>query len=224
MDPTDPAYKGQKDYGPFLLSVYDWWVLGFMAPLVWRSPRAPMVDRYRSLIGERHLDIGPGSGYFVDKAAPDRTRLTLLDPNPDVLAHCSRRLARFHPVVVEADILKPLPVAGPFDSVALSFVLHCLPGPMANKAAAIRNAARVLDRDGVFFGGTVLGLDADHTAPARAFLKMANRQGGFDNLTDTGTDLEAALSASFESVEVDVTRSTALFSARHPKDLPDGQT
>lgn len=218
MDPSDPAYPGLKDYGPALLAVYDWWVLGVMARLVWRSPTPPMVERYRTSIGRRHLDIGPGSGYFVDNAAPEGTELTLLDPNPHVLDHCAKRLSRFDPALVEADVLKPLPMPGPFDSAALSAVLHCLPGPIEAKAAAVRNAASVLEPDGVLFGATVLGLEERHSGPARAFLKAANRQGGFDNLGDTRDGLEAILSPSFAAVDIDVVGSLALFTARDPID------
>ena len=64
-----------------LLAIYDWWVLGFMAQVVLRSPTSLLVDRYRPLFGERHLDIGPGTGYFIDVAAPSGMELTLLDPN-----------------------------------------------------------------------------------------------------------------------------------------------
>ena len=216
MDPSDPAYNGQKDYGRALLAVYDWWVLRFMTRVVLRSPTQLMVESYKSLVGQRHLDIGPGSGYFIDVGAPDGTELTLLDPNRDVLAHCSKRLARFHPTVVEADALKPLPVQGPFDSVALSAVLHCLPGPMEAKGAAISNAASVLGSEGVLFGGTVLGLDEKHSAPARAFLKAGNKRGSFDNLSDTRDGLETILSDSFDDVETDVAGSLALFTARNP--------
>lgn len=216
MDKNDPAYKGQQSYGRPLLAVYDWWVLGFMARFVLRSPVPQMVDYYRRLFGHRHLDIGPGTGYFIDVAAPDGVELTLLDPNPAVLDHCARRLARFEPELVEADVLKPLPIDGPFDSIALSAVLHCLPGPMEAKAAAIRNAASVLDRDGVVFGATVLGLEERHSRPARAFLRIANWEGGFDNLTDTRDGLESVLSASFDEVEIDVVGSLAHFTARRP--------
>jgi SAM-dependent methyltransferase len=218
MDKNDPAFKGQKDYGRALLAVYDWWVLGFMTKVVLRSPTQLMVERYQSLAGQRHLDVGPGSGYFIDAAIPDGTELTLLDPNRDVLDHCEKRLARFNPASVEADVLKPLPIQGPFDSIALSAVLHCLPGPMENKGAAIKNVASVLDADGVLFGGTVLGLDADHSGLARAFLKAGNKRGSFDNLTDTQEDLEQVLTESFGEVEVEVevVGSLAVFTARNP--------
>ncbi len=122
-----------------------------------------------------------------------------------------------HPVTVQADVMKPLPVDGLFDSAALSFVLHCLRGPMSHKAAAIRNIADVLTPDGVLFGGTVLGLGERHTPQARAVLRVFNRHGDFDNLEDTADGLRKILEESFENVEIDVVGSTANFTATRPR-------
>ncbi|MFP5331650.1 MAG: class I SAM-dependent methyltransferase [Acidimicrobiia bacterium] len=221
MDPSDPAYKGQADYTPRLLSIYDRFVIGFMAPRVLRTPVDSLLDQYRELTGPRHLDIGPGTGWFLDRAdLPATTQITLLDPNPHVLAHCARVLDRMKPTKVEADVLKPIPVPGPFDSAALNMVLHCLPGPPQNKAAAIRNVAAVLGSDGVLFGASVLGRSAPHSAPARLFLAIANRQGGFDNHEDSADGLRGMLAASFEEIEVTEMGSAARFVARRPRPLP----
>jgi SAM-dependent methyltransferase len=218
MDRDDPAYKGQAGYNPFLLAIYDPFVLGFMARAVWRCPTPPVVERYRRHLGRRHLDVGPGTGYFIEKAGPPAgTEVTLLDPNPNVLARSSRRLAAMHPTTVEADVMKPLPVEGPFDSAALSYVLHCLRGPMSNKAAAIRNVAAVLEPDGVLFGGTVLGTAEQHTPQARAVLWAFNRRGDFDNLGDTAKELRQILEESLQTVEVDVIGSIAHFTATGPR-------
>jgi len=224
LDRDDPAYKGQAGYNPLMLAIYDPWVLGFMSRAVWKVPIPPGIEGYRALMGPRHLDVGPGTGYFIEKAAPPPgTKITLLDPNRHVLHRAGKRLAAMHPTTVEADVMKPLPVDAPFDSAALSFVLHCLRGPEANKAIAVRNVADVLTPDGVLFGGTVLGLEARHTKPARAFLRAVNKQGDFDNLGDTEEGLRRILSASFERVEVEVVGSAALFTARGPKPAPAGR-
>jgi len=218
MDRNDPSYKGQRGYNRFLLAIYDPWVLGFMARAVWRSPIPPAVERYRRLLGRRHLDVGPGTGYFLDKAGPPAgTEITLLDPNPNVLAKASRRLAAMNPVAIEADAMKPLPVEGLFDSAGLSYVLHCLRGPQEHKAVAIRHIADVLEPNGVLFGGTVLGLGERHTPQARAVLRAFNWAGDFDNLGDTAEGLRRILEASFETVEVDVVGSTANFEASGPR-------
>ena len=142
--------------------------------------------------------------------------MTVVDPNPNVLTHVSRRLAPMNLNTVEADVLKPLPVDGPFDSAALSYVLQCLPGPQSHKAVAIRNVAAVLAPDGVLFGGTVIGISEKHTPRARAILWVFNRQGAFDNLGDTEEGLRRILEGSFQRVEVDVVGSVAHFTATGP--------
>jgi SAM-dependent methyltransferase len=217
MDKADPSYKGQSGYNAAMLAVYDAWVLKFMTKAVWKVPVGGGIDSYRQHMGHRHLDVGPGTGYFIEAAdPPSDTEITLLDPNQTVLRHAAKRLGRWHPVTVEADVMKPLPVEGPYDSAALSFVLHCLRGPEANKAIAVRNVADVLTPQGVLFGGTVLGLHSDHTRSARAFLRAANKQGGFDNVDDTGESVRRILEKSFATVKVDVVGSAAFFVATNP--------
>jgi ubiquinone/menaquinone biosynthesis C-methylase UbiE len=218
VDKSDPGYKGYRNYNRFLLALYDPWVLSFMARAVWKVPIPPFVEQYRERLGRRHLDVGPGTGYFLEKAAPPAgTEITLLDPNPNVLARCSRRLAAMHPTTIQASVMEPLPVEGTFDSAALSFVIHCLRGPMSNKATAIRNIAAVLEPDGVLFGGTVLGIAERHTPQARLVLKAFNKAGDFDNLGDTVDGLRENLEESFRTVEIDVIGSVARFTAVGPR-------
>lgn len=219
MDPNQPGYKGFKDYTPRFLKIYDPWVVGVMAPLVWKMGSEPGLDLYRKYMGRRHLDIGPGTGYFIARARPPKyTELTLLDANPHVLDHCARTLAAWAPVTVEPNVLQPLPMKGPFDSAGLGHVIHCLPSPMPAKAPAIKHTAAVLADDGVLFGGTVLGLSADHSWAARTFLRLANLHGGFDNRDDDVDGLRAVLTASFHHVEIELpTPSVAYFVASRPR-------
>ena len=68
-------------------------------------------------IRHRHLDVGPGTGYFLEQAGlPKHSPVTLLDPNANVLRHASHRLERLDITTVEADVCKALPLDGPFDS------------------------------------------------------------------------------------------------------------
>ena len=217
MDRTDPAYPGQADYSPAFLRLYDLLVLGLFTRIMWRISTADHVRLYREHIGSNHLDVGPGTGYFLDHAElPAGSKLTILDPNANVLRHVTRRLRRLDMEAVQADVLKPLPMPGPFDSAGLSFVLHCLPGPMERKAAAIRNIARVLEPDGVLFGGTILGRSARHTRLGRAFLSVVNRRGAFDNIDDTLEGLRAILQQSFREVDLRAEGGAAIFVARKP--------
>lgn len=219
LDPNEPGYKGFKDYTPRFLKTYDKWVVDFMAPRVWKMGADPGLDLYRNHIGQKHLDVGPGTGYFITESQPpEGIELTLLDPNPNVLHHCAQKLAAWSPTMVQANVLEPLPIEGPFDSAALAHVIHCLPGPMTAKARAIEHIADVLGSEGVLFGGTVLGLSAEHTWAARSFLRLANLQGGFDNRDDHVEGLRAMLEASFHHVEIETpSGSVAYFVAHRPK-------
>jgi SAM-dependent methyltransferase len=218
MNRDDPAYRGQADYSRPLLALYDPIVLGPVARFVWRCPTGRLVERYRRHVRSPHLDVGPGTGYFLDRSGlPDGSPVTILDPNRTVLDHAARRLARLDVTTVEADVLKPLPIADEFESAALHLVLHCLPGPLERKARAVENVAAVLAPTGVLFGASVLGRSGRHTWPARRVLGAFNRRGVFDNLDDTEEGLREILEASFDHVELETIGSIAGFAATGPK-------
>lgn len=216
MDRNDPAYRGQADYGELLLRLYDPLVLGPIVKYVWRAPAELGVDMYRKHIRPNHLDVGPGTGYFIAHAGlPAGSRVTILDPNPNVLRHVTRRLLDLDVTAVEADVLKPLPVAGPFASAGMNAVLHCLPGPLERKAVAVANIAAVLAPGATFFGATVLGRSAKHTRLGRAFLTAFNRRGTFDNLDDTEAGIAEILRASFSQVAIETVGGLAMFAAHN---------
>jgi SAM-dependent methyltransferase len=218
MTASNGAERGWRDYNRPLLAIYDRVVIGFVAEAVWRCPPEPLLASYRTNIRAPHLDVGPGTGYVIDKSGlPDGSRVTLLDPNPTVLDFATRRLRRLDVSAVRASVLEPLPVDPGFPSAGLNVVLHCLPGPMARKAAAIRNIAAVLAPDGVLFGSTVLGMAADQTRVSRAVLRVFNWRGAFDNLGDTEDGLRAILEASFENVDISVVGAVAIFVATRPR-------
>jgi SAM-dependent methyltransferase len=218
MDRDDPAYRGQADYSRPLLNLYDPLVLGPIARFVWRCPSTRLVGRYRQRVRRPHLDVGPGTGYFLDRSGlPDGSSVTILDPNPNVLRHASRRLRRLNVTAVEADVLKRLPVDGPFESAALHLVLHCLPGPLSRKAEAVANVAAVLAPTGVLFGASVLGRSGSHTWLARRVLTAFNARGAFENLDDTDEGLREILSAAFERVELETVGSVVIFAATNPR-------
>ena len=217
MDRNDPAYRGQSEYSRVMLRLYDPLVLGPIIRYVWRFPREEGVRLYRQHIRPNHLDVGPGTGYFLEHAGlPAGSNVTILDPNPNVLHHVTNRLRDLDVTAIEADVLKPLPTPGPFDSAALAAVLHCLPGPMDRKALAIGNIARVMAPGGVLFGSSVLGMSAKHTRMGRAFLRAFNKRGVFDNLEDTEAGLRDILERSFRSVKLEIIGGIAVFVATEP--------
>jgi hypothetical protein len=50
---------------------------------------------------------------------------------------------------------------GTYESVAMTNLLHCLPGPMSAKGVAFEHAHRALAPGGTLFGVTILGKDVE---------------------------------------------------------------
>lgn len=209
------AYEGYRHYSRAFLTIYDLLVLRIYGPVVWRCPTELLVRHYARHLGRRHVDVGPGTGYFLEHAnVSSDSKIVLVDPNPNVLRHAARRLAQLKPVLLQADVLEPRPVSAErCDSVALNYVLHCMPGPMPRRAPAIRNLATLLVPEGVLFGATVLGTPTLHTWLSRAALRQNNRLGFFDNLSDTEAQLRELLAEMSVTVDVEIVGSVAIFAA-----------
>lgn len=207
---------GQAIYNRGVLAIYDLAVLHSAVPLLMGCPLRELVRLYERNLGPSHLDVGVGTGYLLDRARPavPDPRITLLDLNPAPLRVAAGRLRRYRARSVRADALQPLPLAtSSVDSAALNLVLHCLPGPMPRKAAALSHLARVVRPGGRVFGATVLGAGVAHRAPARLLLRAYNARGIFHNAADSLDDLHAELDARLRDVQVTVRGCVALFEA-----------
>ncbi len=209
---------GQAVYTPLTLRLYDLVVLGFSNRFLWRCPTSLLRAHYDAHVGACHLDVGVGTGYFLDRARwpVDAPRITLLDLNAHSLAAAARRIGRYRPETVQADCLAPWPVAGQFDSVGLGYLLHCLPGRIPEKAVVLDHAAAALADGGTVFGATILQGDAPRSGAAQRLMNLYNRKGIFSNAGDTFADLRAALEARFSEVTLTRSGAVALFAARSP--------
>ena len=107
MDQSDPAFAGQAFYTARTLRGYDAVVVKLSNSLVWRCPAHEILAQYERHMSDRHLDVGPGTGYYLERCGVTGD-LTLLDANPDVLGYAARRLAQYGPRTVAADVLKPI--------------------------------------------------------------------------------------------------------------------
>lgn len=217
-DPARDSLDGQAIYVPWVLAVYDWYVLRLSNSLVWRCPSRRMLDWYNRHVASQHLDIGVGTGWFLDHCrypSPD-PKLTLLDLNPNSLRHASKRIARYEPITVQADVLAPLPAhLGKFQSIGLNFLLHCLPEQslQLGKWDVFAQLSSHLTTGGVLFGSTILGTGT--TASQRLLLNTYNHKGIFGNRHDTRAKLEDSLRQSFKHVETEQHGLVVLFAARN---------
>jgi len=211
-----PAHAGQAPYTRLTLSLYDLLVMRYTMPRLWRCPRSRLLALYDGNVSRCHLDVGVASGYLLDKCRfpSNSPKITLMDLSPASLRFAAHRLRRYEPDTHQANVLEPwgLPPQS-FESVAMSNLLHCVPGTLRDKRVAFEHARDALGTGGTLFGATILGLEADHSKRGRKAMERLNRRGAFANLEDRREDLEAGLAATFTSYEVEVEGVVALFRA-----------
>ncbi len=208
---------GTGVYSRASLTFYDAGVLAASNRLIWRCPSPRILALYQAHVTGNHLDVGVGTGYFLDRVRfpVESPRVGLLDLNGNSLTHTARRLIRYSPEMYRADVLAPIAIdVEPFESIGLNYLLHCLPGPMASKAAAFDNLRPLLRPGGTIFGGTVLRHIPGLPLAARGLMGLYNSLGIFDNRADSLEGLREELAGRFDDVEVEARGAVALFRAR----------
>ena len=216
MDTQSRLERSQAYFNSINLWFYDR-VVAFVSPFAWRCSMKFLQQRYARFLSDNHLEVGPGTGLLLARAQfqQSKPRVALMDYSYDCLTLSSRRLQQYRPTCYRQNIL--LPITEPmekFDSIALNYVMHCVPGDFKSKSVAFAHLAPLLNSGGVIFGCTVLGQSGKPNLLARMAMRFLQRSGIFNNQADKLQDLQHALSQHFEQVEVELRGPTAVFSAR----------
>jgi ubiquinone/menaquinone biosynthesis C-methylase UbiE len=214
----DAVAAGAAIYSELFLSVYDLYVLGFSNTFVWQCPTHLILDFYNANISAKHLDVGVGTGYFLDKCKfpTSHPAIVLADINPNSLQTTAKRLQRYRPTTYRANVLEPLQIEpADFDTIALNYLLHCLPGDLLSKGAAFRNLKPLLNNNGgVIFGTTILGAGTKRNFLAKILMRAYNSKRIFSNLNDNSADLESILKDSFHDYSIQIVGCVAFFVGR----------
>lgn len=211
------AGPGAAIYNKATLLAYDLWVLGLSNRYAWQCPTETLLAHFEQHVGPRHLDIGVGTGYLLDHCrfpVPNPV-VVLADLNGASLEAAAHRIRHLHPKQHQVNVMQAfkLPEA-PFDSVSMNYLLHCLPGQLADKAPAISHAAAQLRPGGTLFGATILGEGVRHNLFGGVLMQAYNWRGIFSNREDSAEALRAVLEQQLHHVEVQVIGQVALFSGR----------
>jgi SAM-dependent methyltransferase len=208
---------GHAVYTRGMLRIYDFLVLGLSNHLIWRCPSKRLLAHYNRHVSANHLDAGVGTGFFLDRcqfpsAAP---RVALLDLNQNALAFAAQRIARYRPEIYIRNVLEPVLLDAPeFDSIGISYLLHCLPGTIAAKSVAFDHLKSLMAPGAVIFGATLLQGGVKRSFAARRLMGFYNTKGIFSNSQDTLEGLRSALEMRFKDAVLEVAGSAALFSGR----------
>ncbi|SIO34767.1 class I SAM-dependent methyltransferase [Halodesulfovibrio marinisediminis] len=216
MKHSQTTHAGQSTYTKSVQSIYDFWELGILNTLVWRCPTKHLRYHFRKHVTLNHLDVGVGTGYFLDNCLLEqKRRLALLDSNNTNLEKAAERVKRFKPEVYQANILAPLHLpCKKFDSISINYLFHCLTGSIKEKAVILDSLSEYLHDGGKIFGSTILSHGVRQNFAAQKLMAYYNRKGIFSNTRDHRSGLRDELESRFTNVEIEVKGCVALFSAR----------
>ena len=209
-----------KAYTRLGLHLYDPLIVNLVAPRVWGCTPDILVDFYREHVTSNHADIGVGTGYFLDRCGfpSANPRLVLIDLQPNCLEYTARRLLRYRPRMYVRDVLRPIEdiAGGPFDSIALPGIIHCLPGDLTQKSRVFDTLAP-LTRAGTRIFGYTLVYDGVQDSVRRFLVHpLLNGLRVIDNRNDHLRDLRRELTTRFVDCKVELIGCMALFSATVP--------
>jgi SAM-dependent methyltransferase len=209
--------RSQQFFNKLTLPFYDFVLYGLVSHHAWGMPVAKLDAHYQRYTRLNHLEVGVGTGYLLDRvefpAKP--TRLALMDLSEPCLERTARRVARHAPQAYVQNLLEPMRhQLAHFDSIALNYVMHCVPGSFKEKHVAFLNLSSLLGPHGVLFGTTVLGEGVRKNWLARPAMWLLNTIGLFNNRHDNARDLERFLRAHFQVLEFYVAGATAVFAVR----------
>jgi len=219
MEMTADVHAGQSIYTRWTLNwAYDLFVLSYSNRFAWRCSSHHLLDNYNRNITANHLDIGVGTGYYLAHCRyPSRyPRLALMDINENSLKRAGARTRHLAPEIYRRNVLKPIPFErASFDSIGMTYLLHCLPGTMAEKSIVFDHVKPLMNPGAVLFGASIMQGDVPITRRARQLLDLYNAKGIFSNSEDSVAALKDALQQRFAESEVEVRGCVALFRARN---------
>ncbi len=214
MKKFNDATPGQAVYTKRMLGIYDFLVLGISNQWIWKCPTSHLLEFYNRQISSNHLDVGVGTGYFLDHCVFSNTdpRVALMDLNLNSLASAAARIERYKPETYRANVLEAIDIdAAAFESIGVNYLLHCLPGSMAEKAVCFDHLSPCLAAGGKLFGSTILSGGVKRNWAAKRLMAFYNKKGIFGNEEDELKGLHEALEERFVEVKIKVIGCVVLF-------------
>ncbi|AFI05800.1 hypothetical protein [Helicobacter cetorum] len=205
------THQGQAIYNPWVLKIYDLWVLGISNRFFWRCETKRIENLFLQNVSSNHADVGVGTGYYLKKCPLEK--IALLDLNPNSLEMTQNRLLPLKAKAYQVDVLKPIKLdCEPFLSMSVNYLLHCLPGNLEQKGKCFEYLRPLLNKGAVVFGSTILNFN--HNKLGSKLMKIYNQKGIFSNLNDDKESLKRVLEHYFKEVKIEIVGCVALFKAK----------
>ncbi|AJI56648.1 methyltransferase small domain protein [Francisella philomiragia] len=209
------THDGQKVYSKLVLKLYNFVVLFFNNTFLWKCKTSQLLQLYKDNVSHNHLDIGVGSGYYLKNVKDRLSKVALMDLNPNCLEYVKNVLKDKEVSTYQVDILKDVAEEfyAKYESISCNYLIHCLPDN-GNKEKVFENIAKMLSKDGVAFGSTIIN---DYSS--KLAIKVANKfnaKGVFDNKNDTYESIEKYIKNNFAEYTIKQIGSVCVYIMSKP--------
>lgn len=145
------------------LDYYDLFVNKINCKYVWQCSEKNIYNLYANNIQKNHIEIGPGTGYYLKPYISNLNTLELIDINSNILRYANMRLN--HPdlkkKIININLFKrnnSLKITNKVTSIGVNCVLHCVPGPIEiNIDNLINNLKKENEQNKIIiFGSSVI--------------------------------------------------------------------
>lgn len=177
------------------LFAYDYLVNNINCNIVWKCNQNKIIQHYDSNITNNHIEIGPGTGYFLKKN--QYNTLQLIDINNDILEDSSKNLEAISKKIdthCHNIFSCSSSHINPSRSIGLTYVLHCVPGKIENNLNTMIQNIQFDNYN--LFGASVVQDPVETNILAETELLWLNRLGIFNNENDTYSGLHEYLEES----------------------------
>ncbi len=130
----------QRFFNKTSLFFYDLLLYGVISKYAWGCSIRRLDAHYRQYTSSNHLEAGVGTGFLLNRVAFDAAhpRVALMDLSRECLNKTGRVVARYRPEIYVQNLLEPInPKVARFDSIAINYVLHCVPGRLQGKGCGV---------------------------------------------------------------------------------------
>ena len=176
----------------FLFNNYDYFVNKINCRYVWECHENIIKDLYKKNTTKNHLEIGPGTGYFLKDKYYDSLHLVdinndILNESYDNLKHKSNNIFKINKNLFLDNNYDKTNNFNDIKSIGLSYVLHCVPGSLDDSLDNL--VKNIKQKDVVIFGSTVVPEKAGIIAKIELF--FLNKFNVFNNLNHNLDQLQS---------------------------------
>jgi phospholipid N-methyltransferase len=186
------SFWKNKKINNLIFNNYDYFVNNINCKYVWKCDQRYIKKLYANNITNKHLEIGPGTGYFIKKY--QFNNLHLVDINQDILTNSKKNLnnncqnIKIHNQNIFENNNK---INEDITSIGMSYVLHCVP---SNLDRSLDNLVENIKANNqvTIFGSTVIPNKKDFLAMTEIY--TLNKLGIFNNINHNKEQLEYIIS------------------------------